>query len=527
MKSPYRALLWEQARTAGVICLTLGVMSGLFVLTRRVFLFANIMRVVRSQDVAELFFCFSLAGAGLSVIRQDVRGHVTGGIDPRWFRLPIQMPALFSIVVGARVLFLAVLVSFQVYILAALTLPGIPTVEIVFLAILPFYLYLLIQATAWSWKRIPLLWYGLLAALLALPLLFRFWGLTPEEILPLLRTLVRPHTFVLVPPVLLLILVYGIYLERQDRYLSLPKLRFFAGWLSRPLSPVLPKGATAFEAEFWYETRRIGWVLPMFTLGLTAGIVLVLVLVEEHPFQSGLGQYIPLLALVVGSLFAGITTMFPRSAFYYQLPVTNFNITAARLLAQSRTLSITMILTFVLSILLLSAGPLERSVLMELQAQGFYVAFDVFMVVVRPLVWAGMLSWLLLWILTGSVIAVSLALFSFIMTSWFVYWGDNQKLYDIFAVFVPGFIAIVAVLTLAWFGYSLWRGIASRNQVFILSVLSLAAACFLSLGSRNLEGVQGFLLAWAVGLCLMLPGVSLAWTVWGRRHDTGLGRLRL
>ena len=310
MKSPYRALLWEQARTAGVICLTLGMMSGLFVLTRRVLLYAYIMRFVRSQDVAEVFFLFSLAGAGLSVIRQDVRGHITGGIDSRWFRLPIQMPALFSIVVGARVLFLAVLVSFQVYILAALTLPGIPTVEIVFLAILPFYLYLLIQATAWSWKRIPLLWYGLLAALLALTLLFRFWGLTPEEILPLLRTLVRPHTFVLVPPVLLLILVYGIYLERQDRYLSLPRLRFFAGWLSRPLSPVLQKGATAFEAQFWYETRRIGYVLPLLTLGFTAGIVLVMVLVAERPFSSGLGQYIPLLALVGGSLFAGIKGLF-------------------------------------------------------------------------------------------------------------------------------------------------------------------------------------------------------------------------
>lgn len=526
MKSPYRALLWEQARTAGVICLTLGVMSGLFVLTRRVFLFANIMRVVRSQDVAELFFCFSLAGAGLSVIRQDVRGHVTGGIDPRWFRLPIQMPALFSIVVGARVLFLAVLVSFQVYILAALTLPGIPTVEIVFLAILPFYLYLLIQATAWSWKRIPLLWYGLLAALLALPLLFRFWGLTPEEILPLLRTLVRPHTFVLVPPLLLLILVYGIYLERQDRYLSLPRLRFFTGWLSRPLSPGLPKGATAFEAEFWYETRRIGWVLPMFTLGLTAGIVLVLVLVEEHPFQSGLGQYIPLLALVVGSLFAGITTMFPRSAFYYQLPVTNFNITAARLLAQSRTLSITMILTFVLSILLLSAGPLERSVLMELQAQGFYVAFDVFMVVVRPLVWAGMLAWLLL---TGTGTTLFTALSSFLMTSWYLYsvHHDYEKLYDIYSVYALGFMVIVTALTVTHFAYALRRDIASLRQVLALTVLSFVPALFLWLGNRSLNGTWGFLLTWGVGLCLVLPGVSVLWTVGKCRYETGLGRLRL
>jgi len=526
MKSPYRALLWEQARTAGVICLTLGVMSGLFVLTRRVFLYANIMRFVRSQDVAEVFFCFSLAGAGLSVIRQDVRGHITGGIDSRWFRLPIQMPALFSIVVGARVLFLAALVSFQVYIAAQMR-PRIAPVEIVLLAILPFYCYLLIQATAWSWKRMPLLWYGLLAALLAVPLLFRIWGLTPEEILPLLRTLVRPHTFVLVPPVLLLILVYGIYLERQDRYLSLPRLRFFAGWLSRPFAPALPTRATAFEAQFWYETRRVGWVLPVFTLGLTAWLVLVLVLVEEHPFQSGLGQYIPLLALVGGSLFAGIKGLFPRGALHHQRPVTDFSIAAARLLAQLRALCIAMALAFALCLPLLLAGPLERSVLVQLQAEGFASALDVFLVIARPLLLAGMLSWLLLWILTGPVIAVSLALFSFMMTSWFVYWGNNQKLYDIVAVFALGFIAIVAVLSLAWFGYSLWRGIASRKQVLILMTLAFVPTLFLWLGSRSLEGVQGFLLAWAVGLCLVLPGVSLSWTVWGRRHDTGLGRLRL
>ncbi|OQB35360.1 MAG: hypothetical protein BWY09_02338 [Candidatus Hydrogenedentes bacterium ADurb.Bin179] len=57
--------------------------------------------------------------------------------------------------------------------------------------------------------------------------------------------------------------------------------------------------------------------------------------------------------------------------------------------------------------------------------------------------------------------------------------------------------------------------------------LAFVPTLFLWLGSRSLEGVQGFLLAWAVGLCLVLPGVSLSWTVWGRRHDTGLGRLRL
>lgn len=527
MKSPYRALLWEQARTAGLICLVLGVMSGLFVLTRRVFIYASIMRVVRSQDVAELFFCFSLVGAGLLVIRQDVRGHIVGGIDPRWFRLPIQMSALFSIVVGARVLFLAALVSFQVYLLAAQMLPRIPTVEITFLAILPFYLYLLIQAAAWSWKRLPLLWYGLMAVLLAIPLLFRFWGLMPEEIFRLLGTLIRPRTFLLVPPLLLLILVYGIYLERQDRYFGPSNLWSLVGRQSQPFSPALPKGATAFEAEFWYETRRIGWVLPMFTLGLTAGIVLVLALVEEHPFRSGLGQYIPLLALVGGSLFAGIKGLFPRGALHHQRPVTDFSIAAARLLAQLRALCIAMALTFVLCFPLLLAGPLERSVLVQVQAQGFVSALDVFLVIARPLLLAGMLSWLLLWILTGPVIAVSLALFSFMMTSRFVYWGDNQKLYDVFAVFSLGFIAIVAVLSLACFGYSLWRGIASRKQVLILTVLSLAFACFLWLGSRNLEGAQGFLLAWAVGLCLVLPWVSLAWTIRGRRHDIGLGRLRL
>ncbi len=523
MKSPYRALLWEQARTAGAICLMLGVMSGLFVLTRRVFLYANIMRLVRSQDVAELFFCFSLAGAALSVIRQDVRGHITGGIDPRWFRLPIQMPALFSIVVVARVLFLAVLVSFQVYIAAQMR-PRIPSVEIVLLAILPFYLYLLIQATAWSWKRLPLLWYGVMAVLLAIPLLFRFWGLLPEEILRLLGTLIRPRTFLLVPPLLLLILVYGIYLERQDRYFGPSNLRSLVGRLSQPFSPALPKGATAFEAQFWYEMRRIGWVLPLVTVSLTAGIVLVMLLVADHPFSSGLGQYVPLAALVFGSLAASAKTLFPRSAFQYQRPVTDFNIAAARLLAQVRALCITLVLSFVLSLLLLLAGPLERTVLVELQAQGFNAAFDVFMVVVRPLVWAGMLAWLLL---TGTGGTLFMALWCFLHTSWYVYSGSSAKLYDIYAVSALGFVVIVFVLTLACFGYALWRGIASRKQVVFLMMLAFVPTFFLWLGSRSLEGVWGFLLAWAVGLSLMLPGVSLAWTVRGRRHDTGYGRFRL
>jgi len=190
-------------------------------------------------------------------------------------------------------------------------------------------------------------------------------------------------------------------------------------------------------------------------------------------------------------------------------------------------LCIAMALAFLLCLPLLLAGPLERSVLVQLQAEGFASALDVFLIIVRPLLLAGMLSWLLLWILTGPVIALSLALFSFMMTSSYIFSGYYGKLYDLYAVYALGFMVIVAVLTLAWFIYSLWRGIASRKQVFLLSTLSLAAACFLAPGSRNLEGVQGFLLAWAVGLCLVLPAISLAWTVRGQRHDTGLGRLRL
>ena len=119
--SSYRALIWEQARTAGAICLLLGVLSCLLIALVHFLRHRNAITPADARDVWVMICAFSAIGAALIVSRQDGRGHITWGLDARWFRLPMQMFPLFGIVIGARVVFLALLLGLQT--LLSLTLP--------------------------------------------------------------------------------------------------------------------------------------------------------------------------------------------------------------------------------------------------------------------------------------------------------------------------------------------------------------------------------------------------------------------
>lgn len=524
MKSRCRVLLWEQSRTAGIICLMLGTLSCLVVLTAHVLFRLEKISIMDALAVCKIIFFFSMMGTALLASRQDVRGHIVWTIDSRWFRLPVSTPVLFGIVLGSRILFLTLLLLFQL--LITLTLPRVKAEELTFFVIFPLYLYALLQAAAWAWRRAPILFYGPVVVLFGIMLSFRFLGLTPEEIFRLTnRTLREVPIRILALPLSGLVMGYGVYLERQDRYFGPRKL----SWFTRPflwlLSPPLRKPKTAFEAQLWYEMRRISWVLPLFTIAFTILFVLVMILIEEHPLSSGLGQYIPLAGLFMAGSFAAVKGQFPRNGIYCLRPIEDSGIAAARMLAQLRGLFSAMLLAGLCSLFLLLAGPVERSILGQLQADGIRPAFDVFIAITRPLVLAGMITWILLWLQTPPMGMVAIILTEFSL----IFFHFNYRYYEVilgpFGIYA--FIAMVVLLSLSMVAYTLLRGIISRIQLILISCICGILTLFFWLGSRSMEGNTGLMLALALSALLITPVPSLAWFIRAQRHDVGIWRLHI
>ena len=524
MKSSYRALIWEQARTAGAICLLLGVLSCLLIALVHFLRHRHAITPADARDVWVMIWGFSAIGAALIVSRQDGRGHITWGLDGRWFRLPMQMFPLFGIVIGARVVFLALLLGLQT--LLSLTLPRMSG-EIILIGVLaPVCVFGVIQALTWSWKRAPVLFYGPVLVMLGIMLAFRLMGLSPQDILTLTgRTLREPQLWALVPPLLLLFMTLGVYLERQDRYFGPTRVSALFAQVSQWLSPSLKASATPFEAQLWYEMRRVSSLLPGLTLLFTALFVLVMVLVENHPLGSGLGQYVPLAALMAAGLVSGFKGLFPRSSLQNLRPMEDKDIAVARMLAQLRALCLAALLAAALSLLLLLAGPVERSILSQLQAEGFNPAFDVFIVVMRPLVLAVMATWLLLWLTAPPMTVALLTVAAFLGLASQVLQGYVPYLGLLVSVY--GFIAIPFLLALLLMLYTMRKGMISKGLCMTLVLLWAVFSSFVWFGSASLEGLTGVLLACAWGALLVMPPAALAWFVKAQRHDVGIRRFRI
>jgi len=357
-------------------------------------------------------------------------------------------------------------------------------------------------------------------------LAFRLVGLSPQDILSLTgRTLREPQLWALVPPLLLLFMTLGVYLERQDRYFGPTRVSALFTQVSQWLSPSLKASAMPFEAQLWYEMRRVSSLLPGLTLLFTALFVLVMVLVEEHPLGSGLGQYVPLAALMAAGLVSGFKGMFPRSSLQNLRPMEDKDIAVARMLAQLRALCLAALLAAVLSLLLLLAGPVERSILTQLQAEGFSPAFDVFIVVMRPLVLAVMVTWVLLWLNAHPTTAILLTFGALLEAASPVVQG--RYWYLGISVTVYEFITVPLVFALLLLLYTTVKGMMSKRMCITVVFLWAILSSFVWFGSRSLEGTTGILLACAWGAFLVMPPPVLVWFVTAQRHDVGIRRFRI
>ncbi len=523
MKSPYRALLWEQARTAGVICLLLGVLSGLSMLMVYYYYFTEAFATADlSQMGLSLMLTFSGIAASFLICRQDARGHITIGFNTHLLRLPVPLRLVFLLFVGARFVGLMLLLAFQT--LFVLTLPEIDMGSSFYYMHLVLYLYLVAQAFSWVYKRAPIILVGTVALVFIGLWMPRFWGSTPDQTFILYgRVLRHPVFLAFVPPVSLALMSLGVWLERYDRYFGPQSLSNFVDNAWALVSPPLKKSKEPLDAQVWYEIRRSGWVLPVYTAGTTFFIVLLMTLLMDHPLRSGFGQYIPSLALLIAwPASAAMATYKSKSNFWTMRPATDSTVANARLLAQLRGLIMAMLIAGILSLFLLLAGPMERTLLYGLRDDGILLAFDVFVLVARPVTLAGLAVWVLLWGITFPMSMVALTLYIFFRGSLYFFPEIYQE--DLVSMWLYGFVVLVFFESTIIIMYAQHKQTTSFRKLVGLGLVWIVLTSFIGLGSRSLEGAAGVLTAAAISMLLLLPVVSLPWHIRTLRHDIGVRR---
>ena len=164
MKSPFRALLWEQSRVAGVLSLWLILLS--------VPLFLILLVQNKIMPYRENLFLVGAAllflGYGMCIIyRLDAEGHLTGAFEQRLTRLPVKtlMLVLSTLCIRFAFLFLTgCAFSFLAFLFGGAEIP-LP----IFIGILE--VYLLYQTVDWTRKYIR--GAGWIPLLLLLPVCFR------------------------------------------------------------------------------------------------------------------------------------------------------------------------------------------------------------------------------------------------------------------------------------------------------------------------------------------------------------------
>lgn len=525
MKSPYRALIWEQLRTAGVLCGALSLCSIL------AFIAAYLERLLRfdygkssSEVYSGYILFFALIGAIIFIVRRDFRGHLVLGFDARLFRLPVSVPVLFAVVLGARTGALLLLLGFQKLLIMTLPFPSVRNY-----GRSAYYLlcaFLLLQALAWSYRRIPVIMNAMVSLLVLAMLGCRILGYTPTETFLFFKAFVaHPVTGLLLPPLALLVLYTSVVLERQDRYFGPPGLLRLLGRSAQLLTFPLHTPSTPFKAQYWYETRRIGWLLPALTVGYTALITTIMIAIEKRPLGSGLGQYIPLAALIIAALEAGATGIFPRSRMSDQRAISDSDLALARLLAQLRALFLAVITAGILSLIFLLASPMERMIMTGFQEEGLFLLADMVIVVLRPLVLAGMTAWVVLWLLSSPMalacLGIPCGISLLVILTWILPFIPDTGSSFFFYCNTVMMLTLTGVLFLeAWL-----RSYLAARQLLALLLLWGVLFSFLWMGSRSLHDATGALFAGVCSAYLVLPAASLLWTLRKQRHDVSIRSL--
>ncbi|HOH31572.1 MAG TPA: hypothetical protein PLC40_17985, partial [Candidatus Hydrogenedentes bacterium] len=332
------------------------------------------------------------------------------------------------------------------------------------------------------------------------------------------RLFLHPVTWLTVPPSLVLLMFFGVYLERKNINFWPERL---LERLRRTLGRPKPTG-NDFEAHLQAVVQgRIGLRLPLITLFFTVVLVTVMAVFTREPFQSGFGQYLPLAALIIAAMTRS-RLLFPKTLPAEYEPLDNSALAAALLLAQLRGILYATVVAGVLSFLLLWAGSEERTVLLNSLDLGVTDAPELVLSLLRPLAAAAFIAWCACWFLVQPV-GVLLVIFLCMPSKMFI--GPIQSIL-LFSVTVPvecADFAVVAAGTPVMI--VLCRGkkwISSGHALRLLGGF-LALALLVFLGTGETKGLAHGLFALACASLAVLPVPSVVRAVHNRRAQAESG----
>ena len=519
MNLRWRMLLWEQGRTAGLICLTF---CGLSVL-HGALLHYNIYTEQMALQDTDLFIKFLLLAypaiaAFLMTIRQNSEEEPSFDFEPRLLRLPMPIQKIFIVVIGSRIAGITAILLINS--ITIFLLPRTVSAEQWAYVILPLYFYLIGQAVAWSYKRVPVITDAMFLLALAYFFLLRFIDSPTEDYWTLLaQTITHPTTLILVPPLCIALMAYGIYLERRDEHFGPPNTPELLMQLNHAFSLSGDKVRTPMEAQLWYENRIFGRLMPLSTAVLTILILLLTIsAADTSMIREGYGQYIPLAALVIAAALTGQLGAISQSRYRQLRPLSDGDLASIQMLAQLRALFFSSIIAGILSFLLFMAGTEHIQLLTQFREQGFLDYFDILMTVLRPLFFSTLIACLFLSPL--GFIVLHLFIYFFIATI-FIVTNHAEGNINISRYYPITYIILAAIILYI-----------SGNLIFLrkkhkTSSKSLVTQCcigavitlFIWYGSEQAKGASGILAALTFSALLLSPIGFNTFIISRRRHN--------
>lgn len=533
MNIRYRMLLWEQSRTAGVLCACIGAMAILLMLAVVSGVPPFNLQPYDIEDMLTPILLGALLVASVVVVvRQDVHAQLALDFEPRLLRLPARTLILVLTVFGMRLLFLCcLLLTLNLGYALLHHTPADSAYSMVALN-----LFLLAQACAWARRSITgLVWLvpaGLLVA--ALWLMSRGFSIgTSVNILmsafytSLAQFTTRSSLLSSIPATFLLAWL-GVAWQRRDERHGLPGAGDVYSWLRDLGSTRIRPFHAPFDAQLWYEQRRIGRLLPLLTLLCTGVLALAYLVIPGRRELAGEYSvlmpfwFIPYFGLFAGALIAGVVGLGPRDAYIGLRPQRPQTAAMAILLIQARALFICFWLVVTLSILFMLAHGHHSVLLVAMLREGHISALSAAMLLLTPAVAAIAIAWILLWLTTlpflGPILMMVFCFVSIALSDRMrsLAWGIEVRYGIIFPIILLIFSVSLLVLMSAW-----WRGRLSFKRLLVViaawqnvTILLLVLSPYLGAHLTGIT-VSGALAA-LITLPLVTVPLSLSWQMRSR-----------
>jgi len=520
MSSPLRALVWEQARVAGVLLLGLYAALSLVSLTMLIpTRFGQYFHFDLVKDLERITALGLSAAVVLSLMRLDANGHMAWRFAPHLVRLPVTTPRLVLIPFGVRCALLALLVivlSAQYWLMTGATLHS----TVVWL---PLAAYPVLQALIWGIAGLPGPTYGVSGLVLAAVGLWRI-GMPDATLGALLARVVDAAASPLAAGAAVILAgayaVVGVGLARRGERFGPPTPQvLWERFLDR--RPRQRRRHTSpLAAQCWFEWRCVGLYIPIGTLVgglLLQGIAMALLVGSPAYYDATLLHYAPYAALVASIFLAALLMSRSRAGsgharYEFLRPASDTMLAQAYVLVFARSLTYGLAIAFVLSTAAWIIVPSETGAfLLQAYAEGQVSGLEIAGTIARPFLWSALLGWFAvaasLSIATMATVGISVLVTMIVYGDHFLeVWGVSGR------VLAYAFIALTlaAFVGEGWFAWS--KNFVSARTLAFTAACVPALAWVLWANTYLMERAHyGSFLVLAVAL--LCPVVGASWTI--------------